>query len=888
MFNVKGSVCPHCQKQFGTKVQLRNHVRTIHGLLESVDGKQSQSDSASLPQDDKPQHKSSLECKICATAFKSEAALRQHLNKHANANGPKSYPCTMCDVKFTSREGRRVHMILKHNAGKTYKCEQCPMVFARMGNLRLHMTTHGVRPHVCSICGQSFARIDSLKTHEEACAEGKRGLFCTECGQRFRKQELLEKHLQQGHPDKEFQCNHCGQGFETKRALSHHVRVHEGTFRCEHCPRKFVTEKALRNHEKSRHWDILGIERVIGRQGRRKDAQPRQPKERVRRNKYCPFLGLEHLAELQVKKSESEDDETNDAAFEDGAGSDSEGSSGGRSQTGDANQNLSDNTDETIPMVAEEFQSMEDVPMVIAHNNLESEVKTEETDPNCSSDSEHKVEKDENLHLADADEPTVPNPDDFTSDAESSDVRKDYSDRDMNQTSSSESDRVKSPELRTKRKSRRKPDSTEPKTASPKEPLPKKYKCDDCGKSFAHQPWWAAHRAKAHGIQETVKPNKQNRIHCCDECPKSFCDWRNLVYHLRHIHQKKIDAVQIVSCQLCKRKLLSENELKLHTCSTRRGFQSRPPEFKCDQCGKAYVSRQALESHRSVHEETHTISCDLCEKPFANEKDLSYHKKRVHVDASFVCEVCGKAFKVQNQLKTHTNIHMKSKSYQCEYCGRAFAQRNGMTAHLRIAHAEQLGEQALAEREISCPICFKKLKGKVCYRLHMKTHTNDRMYACSFCEKRFVTNQDKLRHEQTHTKKYKFKCRFCDKGSTRRKLILLHEAKEHNEVSGEAIGPQHKCSICGRCFSSPSAVAIHESLHSDALPVGCELCDRRFKNVKYMKYHLKAHHKLEAAEQKENGAMVSVDDENEAGQQVSKTEKGDGNGLVQGVDQSIS
>ncbi|EAT41790.1 AAEL006631-PA [Aedes aegypti] len=497
------------------------------------------------------------------------------------------------------------------------------------------------------------------------------------------------------------------------------------------------------------------------------------------------------------------------------------------------------------------------------------------TDPNCSSDSEHKVEKDENLHLADADEPTVPNPDDFTSDAESSDVRKDYSDRDMNQTSSSESDRVKSPELRTKRKSRRKPDSTEPKTASPKEPLPKKYKCDDCGKSFAHQPWWAAHRAKAHGIQETVKPNKQNRIHCCDECPKSFCDWRNLVYHLRHIHQKKIDAVQIVSCQLCKRKLLSENELKLHTCSTRRGFQSRPPEFKCDQCGKAYVSRQALESHRSVHEETHTISCDLCEKPFANEKDLSYHKKRVHVDASFVCEVCGKAFKVQNQLKTHTNIHMKSKSYQCEYCGRAFAQRNGMTAHLRIAHAEQLGEQALAEREISCPICFKKLKGKVCYRLHMKTHTNDRMYACSFCEKRFVTNQDKLRHEQTHTKKYKFKCRFCDKGSTRRKLILLHEAKEHNEVSGEAIGPQHKCSICGRCFSSPSAVAIHESLHSDALPVGCELCDRRFKNVKYMKYHLKAHHKLEAAEQKENGAMVSVDDENEAGQQVSKTEKGD-------------
>ncbi|XP_065075778.1 uncharacterized protein LOC135699441 [Ochlerotatus camptorhynchus] len=825
--------CKQCDQLLTNKYTLAAHEKT-HVV---ADGGDSES--------------SGNQCKICSAVFKSIGTLKKHLNKHAGVD-KKSHPCTMCDAMFTSREGRRVHMILKHNAGKTYKCEQCPMVFARKGNLRLHMTTHGVRLHVCSVCGQSFARIESLKNHEGACAKGKRGLFCEVCGQRFRKQELLDKHLEQGHPEKEFQCNHCGQGFETKRALSHHVRVHEGSFRCEHCPRQFVTEQALRNHEKSRHWDILGIERVIGKQGRRKDAPPKQPKERVRRNKNRPFLGLEHLAELAEQSTENADDTKVD---DDDAGGDScIPSSEGENSLGlelqaVKNESIEVKNDDQQTVADIHFQAVAD-DLVDAKfskdETLASEMlfeKTDLVDIKYNPVAEEDI-KENQPELSDREVPDlrVENDTDNDHDSTNDSNNSKHLTPDHPTSSSSDTEQVpSSPKSRGNRYTRRKRES-DPAKGSIKSRVPKKLKCNDCDKSFVHYNWWSAHRAKAHGVQEEDIPPKRQRIHICNECPKSFSDWRNLIYHMKHIHKKDFDERQMIHCSSCKKKLLCSKYLKDHTC-IKGVYSNREPKFKCDLCDKAYVTRHGLESHRSVHPEYHRVNCDVCFKPFSNDKDMQYHKKRVHVDASFVCEVCGKAFKVQSQLKTHILIHQDSKGYQCEYCGRSFAQRNGMTAHLRIAHAEQLGEQAVAEREITCTICAKKLKGKICYRLHMKTHTNDRQFSCSYCDKRFVANQDKLRHEQTHTKEYKFKCRFCDKGSTRRKLILLHEAKEHNEMSGQVIGLQHKCSFCARCFSSPSAVAIHESLHSDDLPVSCELCDRRFKNVKYMKYHLKAHHK---------------------------------------------
>ncbi|XP_058453348.1 zinc finger protein 616-like [Malaya genurostris] len=885
---IKSFHCKFCNKSYSSKQLCKRHATAIHkkcdssrtsGNIEQYHCQQCDmvfkskhafvAHEKTHSEDDNKQYR----CETCSVILKTLASYKQHLNKHFGIKNEKNtLPCENCDAVFTSREGRRVHMILKHSAGQTYKCQECPMIFARKGNLRLHMTTHGIRPHVCSVCGKSYARIESLRTHEQGCANGKTGLFCEKCGQRFRKLELLEKHIQLGHPEKEHQCNYCGQSFESKRALSHHVRVHEGKFRCTHCSLQFVTEKALQNHEKSRHWEILGIERVIGKQGRRRDGtdRPKEPKARVRRNKYNPFLGLEHLAQLTEKmdhKSKSESDiQTQSAVLEDThirtsnynientnfSMIDSDPIDKNSVHTvatiiEDANHDLEGNADNTgCERISNDNVVTDDIKeTIIEKRTLLDEDTTLDCEQNMIENPAISVKEENEQLISDYEDVREFDGNNSESDGHENDWINEANEQDLITEIKIEhnptvelSTKIPNAKIKAKRKARRKAKPVK------KQSHPKKFNCDDCDKTFVHHYWLGVHREKRHGVrnEDDVLP-KKNRVHICNQCDKSFSDWRNLLYHYKHVHKIAIQDSEVERCRSCKRRFINADELQLHSCF--KGILvNRKPQYKCEICEKQYFSQHGLDCHRSSHPEYHKFNCDVCQKPFANIKDMNYHKKRVHVEACFTCDVCGKAFKVQAQLKIHVQIHQQSKGYQCEFCGKSFSQRNGMTAHLKIAHAEQLGEEAVAEREIICEICQKKLKGKICLKLHMKTHTDERNFECSYCDKKFIAKQDKMRHEQTHTKEYRFKCRFCGKGSTRRKLILLHEAKEHNFTCSEPLGPSHRCSICDRDFSSPSARQIHESLHSDDLPVPCKLCDRRFKNVKYMKYHLKAHHRL--------------------------------------------
>ncbi|EDS34555.1 oocyte zinc finger protein XLCOF14 [Culex quinquefasciatus] len=375
-----------------------------------------------------------------------------------------------------------------------------------------------------------------------------------------------------------------------------------------------------------------------------------------------------------------------------------------------------------------------------------------------------------------------------------------------------------------------------------KNPRPANFACETCGRTFSYQYHLKAHRAKEHGDGVVPVPNRI-RAHFCKHCERNFSVWKTLVCHLEKAHGEQIDETKFVRCTSCHRKFVSADDLRVHSCM-KGSHVGKDRRFACDLCEKTYVSAHGLERHRSAHPEHQKTSCDECGKPFASEKELQQHKKRVHVKPSHVCEICNKAFKGLPHLRIHAQIHQEQKAFCCEFCGKSFAQRNGMTAHVRIYHAEQVGEDAVAEREITCEICAKKLKGKRSYKLHMKVHdTSERKFPCSFCDTKFITKQDLVRHEQRHTKQFQFRCRFCGKGSTRRRQITLHEARIHNWPAPFDVNLlQHKCGECGRGFGSKSALKTHETLHGDGLPVPCKMCDKRFKNVKYMTYHMKMHH----------------------------------------------
>jgi Zinc finger, C2H2 type len=57
------------------------------------------------------------------------------------------------------------------------------------------------RPHVCTVCGRSFARLEHLKRHERFHTKEK-PFECPQCGRRFARRDLLLRHQQKLHQER--------------------------------------------------------------------------------------------------------------------------------------------------------------------------------------------------------------------------------------------------------------------------------------------------------------------------------------------------------------------------------------------------------------------------------------------------------------------------------------------------------------------------------------------------------------------------------------------------------------------------------------------------------------------------------------------------------------
>ena len=102
-------------------------------------------------------------------------------------------------------------------------------------------------------------------------------------------------------------------------------------------------------------------------------------------------------------------------------------------------------------------------------------------------------------------------------------------------------------------------------------------------------------------------------------CHSTFDSDYRLKLHLR-IHDNNYEY-----CQYCPFKYLVASDYEHHL---RRHFEIK--DFKCDQCGKLFISNIYLNKHYAIHEGI-IYNCLLCEGYTASSKNcMNNHLRRKH------------------------------------------------------------------------------------------------------------------------------------------------------------------------------------------------------------------------------------------------------------------
>ena len=108
------------------------------------------------------------------------------------------------------------------------------------------------------------------------------------------------------------------------------------------------------------------------------------------------------------------------------------------------------------------------------------------------------------------------------------------------------------------------------------------------------------------------------------------------------------------------------------------------------------------------------------------------------------------------------------------------------------------------------------------------------MTQCLVCGKRFSTPSALQRHLKRHDAEKAYKCDICDKAFVRKDELKSH-LLPHSEVSF------HVCENCGMCLPSRASLYNHKVIVHNLKKVECDICEKTFVSKQNMMRHRKSH-----------------------------------------------
>jgi len=223
------------------------------------------------------------------------------------------------------------------------------------------------------------------------------------------------------------------------------------------------------------------------------------------------------------------------------------------------------------------------------------------------------------------------------------------------------------------------------------------------------------------------KPNlSSDRVHRCLTCGRSFCDKRSLQQHLN---------------------------------ATNHGL------CFCD-CGKSFLSKQAMEIHRETSKVHNSFDCDYCGKKFSTERSLQQHMCSLasHALRDLRCPKCSHLFKNAGGLALHFESGACLRVSQAvffaavrsmeHYIGRPNLVTNasvsliGVRDQLLLCPAEA-SESAWNGECFECYLCNQGFRSLKQLNMHLSSHQSSKLYHCPKCTHQFQTMSAFVQHVES-------------------------------------------------------------------------------------------------------------------------------------------
>ena len=326
-----------------------------------------------------------------------------------------------------------------------------------------------------------------------------------------------------------------------------------------------------------------------------------------------------------------------------------------------------------------------------------------------------------------------------------------------------------------------------------------------------------------------VKPKVK---HSCNMCGKTYLEKFRLSDHIEVVHERKMKY----QCKPCDKTYTTGAGLRKHKAKHDPQLVKERKSFKCDLCGKEFLSPNSIKYHLDSHHERNKLNCEFCNKTFIKihefENHLTVHKNNGKKD--FKCELCGKDFETQRSLSVHVkSLHFQSEDYfKCSKCDKAFASKYLYNRHLTRIHKEAF--------EFQCHICEKVFISKANLVKHKEVfhETNTK---CTVCGKQFADSARlKIHQKIVHTeirKEKQFKCKSCEREYFTKKGLVDHIREFHEDIR------KYECNLCDRKFHRPRQLRIHIEQDHEGLKKKCDFCNKFFKGTFIAKHVSRIHEK---------------------------------------------